>query len=277
VSEHAAWDELAAGYSLHALEPADEQAFVDHLRQCADCERTLDQHQQVAARLADLCDEEQPPSELWTAIHGSLQVQPAPAAAPPLRAVPTPDERTRPEPSPDEPTRPEPSPDEAVPAGSTGRTPLLHRLRSPLAAAAAVVVAAAVGVGSWQAVERTGGSAANVQTLTSQCQADHDCDVVAMTAHGKRRAVFLVRGQHARLLTPGLSKLSGDQTYVLWQLSRGGSPTGVAAFSSSGSQPQSVSLPVPTADTSVYGVSKEHGHQIPSTPSKMVAAAPATS
>jgi anti-sigma-K factor RskA len=57
--EHTIFDELAAGYVLYALEPADEQRFLRHAEQCSRCHQTLTEFQKVAAALADTA----PPAE----------------------------------------------------------------------------------------------------------------------------------------------------------------------------------------------------------------------
>lgn len=65
MNEHEQWDELAAGYALHGLSPADEQLFVAHLETCTDCAATLREHELVAAQLGSIShyqDNDQAPS-----------------------------------------------------------------------------------------------------------------------------------------------------------------------------------------------------------------------
>ncbi|OMQ15866.1 anti-sigma factor, partial [Modestobacter sp. VKM Ac-2676] len=50
--DHRAWDELAVGWALHALEPEDEDRFAAHLPGCAHCARTVADTQQVMGTLA---------------------------------------------------------------------------------------------------------------------------------------------------------------------------------------------------------------------------------
>jgi hypothetical protein len=54
MSEHEQWDELAAGYALHGLSPADEELFVTHLEGCTDCAASLNEHELVAAQLGSI-------------------------------------------------------------------------------------------------------------------------------------------------------------------------------------------------------------------------------
>ena len=54
-AEHEAFDELAVGWALHALEPEDEDAFAGHLAGCARCTRTVaETHEVMAAMATDL-------------------------------------------------------------------------------------------------------------------------------------------------------------------------------------------------------------------------------
>ncbi|HEY2489252.1 MAG TPA: hypothetical protein VGI37_07090, partial [Streptosporangiaceae bacterium] len=62
--EHTVFDELAAGYVLYALEPADEQRFLRHAEQCSRCHQTLAEFQEVAAALADTAPPAEPSARL---------------------------------------------------------------------------------------------------------------------------------------------------------------------------------------------------------------------
>src|SRR3954466_3686218 len=75
---HAAFDELAAGHALNALEPGDEQTFLAHLDGCAQCQRSLADFSEVAAGVAPRsADEpqEQPPPELWVSIRQQVEAE----------------------------------------------------------------------------------------------------------------------------------------------------------------------------------------------------------
>jgi anti-sigma-K factor RskA len=69
---HASYDELAVGYALSALEPDDEQQFVDHLRGCAACARALAEHTETLAHLAYAADAETPPPSLLEGIRAGI-------------------------------------------------------------------------------------------------------------------------------------------------------------------------------------------------------------
>jgi hypothetical protein len=64
VSDH----ELVALYALDALDPADEQAFEEHLAGCADCRRELDSLRATAATLAWAVEGPAPPRALGEVI-----------------------------------------------------------------------------------------------------------------------------------------------------------------------------------------------------------------
>src|SRR3954447_14343296 len=74
MTDHDQWDELAAGYALHALEPDDEVRFDEHLRTCADCRATLAEHELVAAQLGSIAydadESEDAPS--WSSIRAGI-------------------------------------------------------------------------------------------------------------------------------------------------------------------------------------------------------------
>jgi anti-sigma factor RsiW len=72
---HERWDELAAGYALDALEPAEEAELMDHLPDCEVCRAALRDHEYVAAQLGALAedaDEAPPWSAIRTGVVGEL-------------------------------------------------------------------------------------------------------------------------------------------------------------------------------------------------------------
>ncbi|WP_163513845.1 anti-sigma factor domain-containing protein [Fodinicola acaciae] len=76
---HQEFDELAAGYALHALDPEDETRFRDHLETCADCRRTVDDLSAVAGELAYAAPQVDPPAELRDRIQRAVVVRQLPA------------------------------------------------------------------------------------------------------------------------------------------------------------------------------------------------------
>jgi hypothetical protein len=80
--EHARYDELAAGYALHALDPRDAADFAAHLPGCPRCQDTADRFFEVTAALADTC----PPAEPGPAL--GHRIMAAVSAIPPAGANP---------------------------------------------------------------------------------------------------------------------------------------------------------------------------------------------
>jgi hypothetical protein len=71
-TSHASYDELAVGYALSALEPDDEQQFLEHLRGCAVCARALAEHSETLAHVAYAADAETPPPSLLEGIRAGI-------------------------------------------------------------------------------------------------------------------------------------------------------------------------------------------------------------
>lgn len=69
---HERWDELAAGYALDALEPAEEADLMDHLEDCETCRVALRDHEFVAAQLGALADDDNAAPPSWSAIRTGI-------------------------------------------------------------------------------------------------------------------------------------------------------------------------------------------------------------
>jgi hypothetical protein len=187
---HEEYDELAAGYALHALEPDEELVFTDHLAGCARCAAVLDDHSFVAAQLGSLADTEEVRRPEWTAIRrGIVGDQPA--------AVVSLDERRR---------------------------RLNPRL---LAAAAGVALLAGAGAVTWQT---TNGGGSSVAAAIAACQSQTSCQVVRLHANDADPAVVLVSDGQARVIPVGMKAPAAGQEYVLWQLPRSNGPTAIGEF-----------------------------------------------
>jgi anti-sigma-K factor RskA len=254
---HQAFEELAAGYALNALEPADEQAFLDHLAGCDRCPALVRQYGGVAGDLATLSVVAEPPRDVWAGIENALGAEAA------TDAKPTDD----------------PPVVVGIDAGSRRRSRLSARTMTA-AAAATVAVASIAG---WQvATHLTGNGPSRDQKLVSACERSTTCHQIHLVASGgqDQLGVVLVNGQQATLVDTKLSAIDpARQTYVLWQLPRNGRPVGVTAFAVTKSQPQPIvtaTLPLSYGTTEAMAVSREQGTTIPAAPSTTLAVAPAT-
>jgi hypothetical protein len=79
--EHAHYDELAAGYALHALDPEAELQFRSHLPTCPRCQAALSDFTEVAAALADDWSTVEPSPQLGARIRAAIAQEPANNAA----------------------------------------------------------------------------------------------------------------------------------------------------------------------------------------------------
>ena len=247
------WDELAAGYALHALEPDDEQTFRDHLDGCAACRASLDEHALVAAQLASIADDAEAPAPPWSRIRPALGVPTAEPVA-------------------------------SAPAAVTAAQPeaVVRQLRPRhtrlLAAAAAVVAVAAIGVAGWQVGHHSSGGAA-VPSAIAGCRAASGCTVIPLLAGKAEAGDVLVRDGSARVVPTAMPALDAGHVYVLWQLPRDGAPTPVTVVGSAVRTAQaspSTSLAIPYADTAAFAMSVEPADRVPTKPTKVVAVGTAT-
>jgi len=231
---HDEWDQLAAGYALHALEPDEELAFTRHLADCAECQELLPGHELTAAQLgslADSADDEAAPP--WSAIRTAIIGADTPRVVVPLAA---------------------------------GR----RRRGSPrlLSAAAAVVVLVAAGVIGWRV---TSGSPSASSQAIARCAHTAGCAIVRLHAsNGANPGVVLVSDGRATMVPLAMRPPAADRTYVLWQLLRNGKPAPVGAFRQTKGD-VTAPLVTPYADTAAFAVSLEPTGPLPTQPTQVLA------
>lgn len=228
---HEPWDELAAGYALHALEPDEEQEFADHLQTCDRCADLLRDHELVAAQLGSLAHDDELAVPSWASVRaGVVDETPTPVASL--------DERRR------------------------RRQPRL------LGAAAAVLVLAGAGVITWQAT--SGSSTSPATQAIDSCRHRTGCEVVHLhTADGAEPGAVLVSADKVTMVPIKMGAPAAGKTYVLWQMLRNGSPTPVDSFGGAGET--TWPLVVPYDDTAAFAVSLEPANVPPSQPTHVVA------
>lgn len=229
---HERWDELAAGYALHALEPQEEQEFTAHLDGCDLCPQLLAEHELVAAQL------------------GAIESTPDADDAPPSWAAMR----------------------SAIVGTDTLEVVSLatRRRTSPrlLAAAAAVIVVAGVAVVTWQSTRTTSSPAT---TAIAACRQTAGCRVIQLRASdGAERAVVAVMPGSAHVVPVSMRAPARDRMYVLWQLRRSGGPMAVTSFRDVHHGATST-LPVAYADTAAFAVSVEPAGPLPAAPTQVVA------
>jgi Anti-sigma-K factor rskA/Putative zinc-finger len=276
--EHAHYDELAAGYALHALDAEDERQFLRHLSDCPRCREALSDYTEVAAALADNPSTIEPSPQLGDRIMAAIANEPAAGAGQsPQQAGAGRDSsagRGGMSGGIDRDGDPDGQGDR-LPAGVTDLSERRHRRRlvAIVASAAAAVVIA--GGTIWGGLASSGGGSPSQPT--AGCMSGQTCRQVLLTdARSHARAGKVVISGHTVWLLP--SGLPADNTtrqiYVLWQITGAHTPMAVGSFDVTGHGDKPVrigSLAVPYRGTWAFAVSIEHGRTIPATPSHPVA------
>jgi hypothetical protein len=284
--EHVAWDELAVGWALHALEPEDESLFAAHLRTCDRCRQTVADTAEVMAALAGDLPQAEPSDglrdRLRAAVAETEQVRPVELPEAPASRAPV----VRP------PLVPSPPLGGASPYGNL-RAPLPPRridarpswrrvLPTALVAAA---VAAVLALGAWNVVVTGDRDAARStaeeqgRVLDSLLQPGRAA-IAPLTENGSRIATVVARDGQVQVLADGLPvNDASNQVYVVWGM-RNGTPVAIGTFDVV--TPQMDVRTVGSAatgldDYSAYALSIEPGRQAPTTPSEIVATGQVTS
>src|SRR2546423_1371328 len=169
---HQAFEELAAGYAINALEPADEQAFLDHLATCDRRAALVREYSGVAGDLATLSVVAEPPADLWADIEEALD-----------------------------------EPRVVIDLAAQARRRRQFSARTLTAAAATVAVASVAG---WQvAAHLTGNGPSQDQKLLSACRQSATCHPIRLVGSGAagQLGVVLVNGQQATLVDSRLTAI----------------------------------------------------------------------
>ena len=266
-AEHA-YDELAVGWALHALEPDDEADFLPHLAGCERCALTVADTTEAMAAMARDLPAAEPSPELRARLRAAVEVteqEPVRPAAAPVPAVPV---------SAAEQAGPRPVPLRR----RTGR-PVLTRV---LAAAA---VAAVVGLGGWsvvlnQAQDELRSTVAAQEEIVGELTRPGTATIVPLSTGEREVATVVVRDDGVRVVTDGLAANDpSSETYVLWGMGDE-APVALGTLDVTGSQigVRTVSSGATgTDDFSGYGISIEPGRQAPSAPTEVVATGQVTS
>ncbi len=244
--DHERWAELAAGHVLSSLDDADQALYVEHAALCSSCQEL---ERELSATLADLAQvpaQVTPPSSLKASI---------------MRAVIEDDGK------------------HTAPVVSIGgRSPVIditdvrpgsrkainkHAWLTAVAAAGVVIAATVVGV------NLTGHQQASVAT---RCAKEH-CPTVALRADGHQVATVMVLGKIAYVQADGLPETPRGDSYVLWRISDGQPPVGIAAVRTRPtSGPVKVgSVPVLVSAVTTFALSEENGDSVPAAPTDVIA------
>jgi anti-sigma-K factor RskA len=277
--DHEAFDQLAVGWALHALEPEDEAVFVRHLPGCARCARTVADTEEVMGAMATDLPRAEPSERLRArlreAVAGTEQLRRP--AVPTGAEGPAPATAAR-----EDDTDPELRLPSAVPAGDP-RPPLPQRaLLLTLAAA----VAGIVGLGVWNVAlssdrDRAVDVAAEQNAVVEELLRP-GAQVIAQLSDddGRPLATVVSREGDLQVVSQGLP-VNDDaaETYVLWGVGDDAPvPLGTFDVSRSRLDVQAVGSPATGVGSfSQYAVSVEPGRQPPPAPSEVVATGVVTS
>jgi hypothetical protein len=244
---HAAWEELAAGHALNALEPEDEQAFLAHLRGCDRCAADLAALRDVTGELAYAADPAEPPADLGRRIMAAAAAE-RPAAFAPRSATPV--------------------------------TPLRRRVRlpglAPLAAAAAVLLV--VALGAWNLTLRAENDATTAaiarRNAALACLAAPDAPKAQLRSATAVRGTACIGGDRAYLVVDRLPRNdAAREIYVLWWQDGAAGQHPVQGFDVADDGPSVYALPLAVAPGDVRGMalSLEPGRTVPTRPTNPIA------
>lgn len=261
--DHARYEELAAGYVLHALEPEDESVLLAHLAYCDDCSATVQAWHATAAQLAHAADQAVPSpmlrERLLDAIGHEAVDEPVTVSGTPRSDVRSlADHRT------------------SRRHGATSRHGTVQVSTRVLASAAVLTGLIAGGVVFDRA--RVDGNAAKSSLAATQqvidAIANHNARVIDLGSAGSVSGKAVVVGRQVWLVANGLPKNDkATSIYVMW--SRGASNRMVAITSFDVAKPSSPTVVKVTnlpdgVDAKVFAVSLEPGRTPPSAPSRAV-------
>lgn len=256
---HAAWDELAAGYAVSALEPEEEETFTAHLRGCDRCKETLESLREVTAHLAYAAEPADPPADL------GRRILDAAAAERPASFG----------------TRPPVTP-LAPKVRRPGRVwqPTFHV--ATLAAAAAIL--AVLGMGVWNLSLRGDGDARQAalrrRDAALTCLTAPEAPKFQLTSAGGQRAKTCLAGGSAYLVVDRLDRNDpASSVYVLWWMDAEEKPHAVERFDveSGGTGVYALPLNVSPAEVRAMAISLEPGRGLPAAPTRPIASGTATS
>ncbi|MFZ0875016.1 MAG: anti-sigma factor [Pseudonocardiaceae bacterium] len=247
--------DLAVGWALHALEPAEESLVAMHMPDCPTCVSIAAETEEVGATLGLSVPEEVPSAELEQRI---LSVTGASWVAPVM-----------------------PLESSMQPARHIGKVSWL-RARELTVAAAVILVAAAVVLGV--RVVQLGGELNQAQRQVTgmseaiQSAADPTAiRVPLVTKDGRAVGMVLANRGQVAVVATRLPNNQEDHTYVLWGLT-GGAPVALTAFDVAPEAPGPHSVPSAGGPGKFagYAVSLEPGRHAPVTPTDIVASGQVT-
>jgi hypothetical protein len=231
--EHEEWSELAVGHALSSLDDADEAMYLEHAASCETCRELEHEFSETLADLALVAPKVAPPPSLKASIMAAIGDDES------HRAV-------------------------VIPIGRGGDSVRSRARNIPLwiaSVAAAVVVLALVAV--WVVPGHKQAS------IAARCAAVN-CPVITLSGGGQSVAAVMVLDDTAYIDPHGLPPTPKGDVYVLWALSTGKTPVGVAALHTvpTSGPVRAGTFTTPIGNVSGFAVTEEQGAGIPATPSE---------
>ena len=259
--DHARFEELAAGYALHALEPEEEHDFLAHLGACALCERAVAVHQETLSHLAYATQDVEPPAGLLAGIRSGVLESGREASFPDLAPAVT---HSQADVS-------SVQPGVASFESARRRRDAVRIRRTGTWLGVAAAAALVIGLGAWTASllqERNDQDAwgNRMSSAVGELGRPGTVTVPLAGADGDAVAVALVRGSDISLVVHGLPKNDASTTYVLWGQSRYGDVRAVGAFdvARTGVDVQDdMHMQAGVADVTRFMVTRERGDTAP--------------
>lgn len=280
--EHEAFDELAVGWALHALEPEDEELFAAHLPTCPRCRQTVAETTDVMGALAGDLPAADPPEGLRDRLRAAVEE---------VEQLPSPgrngDRTGRPVPpvaadGPVPERRPEVGASGAhrapFPLGSADPQPSWRRVLPTALVAAGV--AAVLALGTWNVVlssarDEAQATAAEQAQVVDALLTPGQATITPLSADGVTVATVVAREDQVQVVPHGLAPNDvRDHTYVVWGTTGASSPVPLGTFDVTSPQPAlwAVGSGAPGLDAYTgYAVSLEPGREAPSEPTDVVA------
>ena len=284
--EHRPWDELAVGWTLHALEPEDETTFAVHLAGCDRCAQTVAETAEVMAAMAGDLPQAEPSEGLRERLRAAVEET---------------EQLPPPEPAPQQPARPQPVAPAVPPLVARGNSvsdvaglepsfplravdgrPAWRRVLPTALVAAGV--AAVLALSAWNVVLTGDRDAARAQAaqqsrVLEQLLVPGTATIAPLTDGGEPVATVVAREDQVEVVASGLPVNADDSVYVVWGM-RSGSPVAIGTFDVV--TPQTDLRTVRSTETGLddyaaYGISIEPGRQAPSAPTEVVATGQVTS
>jgi anti-sigma factor ChrR (cupin superfamily) len=240
--------ELAVGWALHALEPAEESLVAAHLPDCPECSVLVAETEELGATLGMSIEQQDPSPELEQrvlALARSSEVAPVIPLAQPVRP--------------------------GWKVASPG-----YRILAAAAAVLLVATSVALGVRVVQLDDERDQAMRQVAALSEVIKraADPDSTRVPLVAADGHRMGMVLAGPDAVVVVPTdlPANRVTEETYVLWGLGDN-EPTPLAGFDV---PPDAPVLHTVRSGTSArkftgYAVSREPGRAMPATPTEIVA------